>query len=116
MEMKPRFCISWFTQQKVFKRRESHPLRDTTLASGNRHRQKEVEVVKNKQAVRRSVGKLKEKNMKPRFQKRVKELINVDATNVWNTFKNGILQAFDEVCRKKKGRKNQRIRGGGMKR
>ena len=86
------------------------------MASGNRHRQKEVEVVKNKQAVRRSVGKLKEKNMKPRFQEKVKELIDVDATNLWNTFTNVILQACDEVCRKKKDRKNQRIRGGGMKR
>ena len=35
---------------------------------------------------------------------RVREL--VDAPNLRNTFKNSMLQACDEVCRKKKGRKN----------
>ena len=37
--------------------------------------------------------------MKARFQERVKELVDVDAPNQWNTFKNGtgMLQACDEV-------------------
>ena len=44
--------------------------------------------------------------MKTRFQERVKELVDVDALNLWNTFKNSMLQACDEVCGKKKGRTN----------
>ena len=39
-------------------------------------------VVTNKQAVERRVWKLKENNMKARFQKRVKELVDVDAPNL----------------------------------
>ena len=63
-------------------------------------------VVKNEQTFRRKVRKLKENNMKTKFQERVKELVDVDAPNLWNTFKNSMLQACDEVCGKKKGRKN----------
>ena len=37
---------------------------------------------------------------------RKRELVDVDAPNLWNTFKNSVLQACDEVCGKKKGRKN----------
>ena len=44
--------------------------------------------------------------MKARFQERVKKLVDVDAPNLWNTFKNSMLQACDEVCEKKKRRKN----------
>ena len=47
-------------------------------------------------------------NMKTRFQKRVKELVDVDALNLWNTFESSKLQACDEVCGKKKGRKNHK--------
>ena len=42
-------------------------------------------VVKNEQTIRR-VWKLKE-NMKTRFQERVKELVDVDAPNLWNFLK-----------------------------
>ena len=68
------------------------------------NKRKLKKVVKNKHTVRRKVWKLKEHNIKARFQKRVKEL--VDAPN-WNTFKNGMLQACDEVCGKK-GKRNHR--------
>ena len=63
-------------------------------------------VVKNKQTIKRRVRKSKENNMKTRFQHRVKELVDADAPNLWNTFKNCMLQACDEVCEKKTGRKN----------
>ena len=55
-------------------------------------------VVTNERIIRRRVWKLKENNMKAKFQDRVKELINVDAPNLWNTFKNSMLQVCDEVC------------------
>ena len=44
--------------------------------------------------------------MKTKFQERVWELVDVDAPNLWNTFKNSMLQACDEVCGKKNGRRN----------
>ena len=43
--------------------------------------------------------------MKTKFQERVRELVDVDAPNLRNTFKNSMLQAYDEVCEKKKDRK-----------
>ena len=64
--------------------------------------------MKNEQTVRRIVWKLNENNIKARFQERVKELVDVDAPNIWNAFKNGILKACDEVGGKKKGRRNHR--------
>ena len=63
-------------------------------------------VVKNKQTFRRRVWKLKGNNIQTKFQKSVKELVDVDAPNLWDTFKNSTLQACDEVCGKKKGRRN----------
>ena len=44
------------------------------------------------------------------------DLIDVDALNLWNTYKNSKLQACDEVCAKKKGRKTMGIHGGRMNR
>ena len=44
--------------------------------------------------------------MKTGFQERVKELVDVNAPNLWNTFKNRMLQACDAACGKKKGRKS----------
>ena len=46
--------------------------------------------------------------MKTRLQDRVNELVYVDAPNLWNTFKNRMIQACDEVCGKKKDRRNHR--------
>ena len=75
------------------------------LVATNIDKRKLKKVVKNEQAIRRRVWKLKENNMKTRFQERVKELVDVDAPNLWNTFKNIMLQVCDEVCGQK-GRKN----------
>ena len=47
--------------------------------------------MKNKQTVRRRVGKLKEYNKRARFQDRVKKLADVEAPNIcMQCFKNGI--------------------------
>ena len=64
--------------------------------------------MKNEQTIRKRIWKLKKNNMKRGFQERVKEyLVDVDAPNLWNTFKNRMLQACDEGCGKKKGRRNR---------
>ena len=80
------------------------PLGVVASAGGTDMDKSEVKkVVKNEQAVRRIVWKFKKNNMKARFQKRVK---NIDAPDIWNDFRNGVLKACDEVCGKKKGRRN----------
>ena len=43
--------------------------------------------------------------MKTKFQERVRKLIDVDAPNLCNTFKNSMMQACDKVCGKKNGRR-----------
>ena len=65
------------------------------------HQKKVKKVVKNEQTITRRVWKLKENNMKTKFQEKVREMVDVDAPNLWNTFKNSMLQACDEVCGKK---------------
>ena len=40
-----------------------------------------------------------------RFEEKVIELIDVGAPNWWGHFKDGVLEAFDEVCGKKRGRR-----------
>ena len=57
--------------------------------------------MKNEQTIKRRVWKLKENSLKTRLQERVKKLVDVDAHNLQNTFKNSMLQACDEVCGKK---------------
>ena len=69
-----------------------------------------------KKTIRRRVWKLKKNNMKARFQERVKKLADVDAPNLWNTFKivsNKLLMKY--VKRRKVG-ETMGIHGGGMKR
>ena len=72
--------------------------------------------MKNEQTIGRRVWKLKENNIKARFQEKIKKLVDVDAPTLWNTFKNSMMQACDEACGKKKGRRNHGVHGGGMKR
>ena len=69
----------------------------------NIDKRKLKKIVKNKQTTRRRVWRLKENNIKTKFYKRVKELINVDAPDLWNIIKNSMLLACDEICGKKKG-------------
>ena len=56
------------------------------------------------------------KQHEARFQKRVIELVDVDAPDTWNDLKYGILEAFDKVCGKVKVEGTMGIRGGGIKR
>ena len=67
-----------------------------------------TDLVKNKEKVvrkeateRRKVWKMKKDDTRARFEGRV-------ALNLWKCFKEGVLKACDEVCGKKKGRRDQR--------
>ena len=56
---------------------------------------------------RRKVWKLKEDDTRARFEERVRELVSADAPDLRKCFSKGMLKAFDEVCGKTKGRRNQ---------
>ena len=51
------------------------------------------------------VWKLKEREMQEKFE-RVEELVDVETTNLWESFRDGVLTTWDELCGKKKVRKN----------
>ena len=63
-------------------------------------------VVKKESRVKRMVWKLKEREKQEKFKRRVEELVDVETTNLWESFRDGILTACDELCGKKKLRKN----------
>ena len=50
---------------------------------------------------------MKDSKTKCKFVERVKELVNIVAQDLWKSFKEGILQACDEMCGKKRGRRDR---------
>ena len=64
-------------------------------------------IVRKERMVRRRMWKLNENRTRVRFEKRVKELVRTDTSDLWKTFKNDVLKACDEVC----GKKSRRNRG-----
>ena len=64
-------------------------------------------VVRKKAIERRKVWKLKEDATKARFEGRIEELVSTGTQHLWKCFKKGVLKACDEVCGKKKGRREQ---------
>ena len=59
------------------------------------------------------VWKLKEKEIKEKFEERVVELVYTDSKDLWGSYKKGVLQACDELCGKTKGREDGETHGGG---
>ena len=54
-------------------------------------------VVKKQRIIKRKIWKLNENQTRVRFEKRVKELVSIDTPDLWKTFKEGVLNACDEV-------------------
>ena len=52
--------------------------------------------------------KLKEEETKSNFKQRVRELVDMEAPDLWKSFKEGVLKACDELC----GKKTLRRHGG----
>lgn len=50
---------------------------------------------------------LKKDKRQANFEGRVEELVNFGAPDLWNCFKEGVLKASDDVCGKKKDRRDQ---------
>ena len=63
--------------------------------------------VKKSKRVRWRVWKLKEKEIKEEFERRVVELVDAEAVDLWESYKNGVLKACDDLCGKTKGRRDQ---------
>ena len=91
-------------------------LRDVKVIPGElQHRLVVVDVEKRKlkksgkksKRVRWRAWKLKEKDIKEEFEQREVELVDSEAADLWESYKNGILKACDELCGKTKGRRDQ---------
>ena len=66
--------------------------------------QKLKKSVKKSKRVRWRVWKLKEKEIKEKFQERIGKLVDIDSKDLWGSFKDGVLKACDELCGKTKAR------------
>ena len=64
-------------------------------------------IVRKERIIRRKIWKLNENQTRVRFEKTVKELVSTYAPDLWKTFKDGVLKACDELCGKKKSRRDQ---------
>ena len=60
--------------------------------------------VKKSKRVRWRMWKLKEKEIKEKFEKRIEKLVDFDSKDLWGSYKNGVLKACDELCGKTKAR------------
>ena len=54
---------------------------------------------------RRKMSLLKDFKVRIRFEEKVMELVDIGVPNLWGHFKDGVLEACDEVCGKKMGRR-----------
>ena len=63
--------------------------------------------VKKSKRVRWRVWKLQEKEIKEEFEQRIVELVDAEAVDLWESYKNGVLKACDDLCGKTKGRGDQ---------
>ena len=95
--------------------RRKHP-RDVKVIPGElQHRLVVVDVekrklkksVKKSKRVRWRVWKLQKKEIKEEFERRVVELVDAEAVDLWESYKNGVLKACDDLCAKTKGRRDQ---------
>ena len=58
--------------------------------------------------MRRRVRKLKEKKIKEKFKERVVEFVEIASMDLRGSYKNGVLQACDELCGETKGWEDRR--------
>ena len=73
--------------------------------------QKLKKSVKKSKKVRWRLWKLKEKEIEEKFEERVVELVDSDSVHLWGSYKNGVLQACEELCGKTKGREDRASKG-----
>ena len=64
-------------------------------------------VVRKTCAERRKITLLKDVKIRKRFAEKVTKLVDVGAPNLCGHFKDGVLEACDEVCGKKRGRRSK---------
>ena len=57
--------------------------------------------------MRRKISVLKDVKIRKRFEEKVIKLVDVGALYLWGHFKDGVLKACAEVCRKKRWRINK---------
>ena len=50
---------------------------------------------------------IKRKKTLKKFKDKVKELVNIEAKDLWGLFKDGVLKACEQLCGKRKQRREQ---------
>ena len=63
-------------------------------------------IVRKERIIRRKIWKLNENQTRVTFEKRVKELVSTDAPDLWKIYGDGVLKACDELCGRKKSRRD----------
>lgn len=71
------------------------------------NKRKIVKTFRKNKIVKRRVWKLKDEEVRKNFADRVEQLVDVNADDIWKSFKEGVLQACDETCGTKRGRKSK---------
>ena len=61
------------------------------------------------------VWKLKEREMQENFKRRVEKLVDVEITNLWESFRDGVLTASMSYVGRRKSKRMEEINCGEMK-
>jgi len=77
------------------------------LVVADMDKKKVRKVIRKERTVKRKVWMLKDDNMREKFEEKSEELVDVNAKNLWKSFRDGLLQACDEVCGRKIRRRDQ---------
>ena len=102
----------------VYSKYEGNLWRVPTCRSDSRYIDKKTirKVVRKTCAERRKITLLKGVKIRKQFDKEVTKFVDLVALNLWGHFKDGVLEACDEVCGKKGGGDVKEILVGGVKR
>ena len=79
----------------------------TCLSDSNIDKRKIRKVVRKTCAERRKICLLNDMKIRKRFYRKVTELFDVGAPNLWGHFKDGVLEACDVVCGKERGERGK---------
>ena len=92
----------------IYARCECNPWRVSTCISGSGYKlEKMRKVVRRTCSERRKISLLIDVKIRKRFKEKLIKLLDVGAPNLWGHFKDGVFQACDYMCGKKRGRRSK---------
>ena len=100
----------------VIGKKDKKYIRDVKVVSGElQHglvvadieKRKLKKVIKKQRITHRRVWKLNDKEIRVEFQKQVQDQVNMEAPNLWKSYRNVVLNACDNLCGKKLSRRSE---------